>query len=84
MFFLNKHKRDAKADKGLFLYRCGVEVLPEQFSGLYKIIEKNLPGDKERFSKVRSDVYQYTFGTERPFADIKADIIKAYNEPYIE
>lgn len=84
MFFLNKNKRDARTDKGLFLYRCGVEVQPEQFPELYKFIEKNVPGDKERFTQLRSEVYQYTFGQERPFADIKADIIKAYNSPYIE
>jgi len=58
--------------------------MPEQFPDLYKNIEKNVPRDKDRFSKVRSEVYQYTFAPERPFADIKADIIKAYNSPYIE
>lgn len=77
MFFLNKQQRDPNTDRGLFLFRCGVEVRPENYSQLYKIIEENLPSDQERFAKIRSDVYDYTFGKERTFADIKADIIKA-------
>ena len=49
MFFLNKQKRDPGLDRGLFLFRCGVEVLPEKFGELYSLIDKNLATDKERF-----------------------------------
>lgn len=83
MFFLNKQERDPKTDRGLFLFKCGVEVRPDSYSQLYSIIEKNLTKDKERFGDVRSKVYDYTFGKERSFTDIKADIIHAYNQVYI-
>lgn len=83
MFFLNKQQRDANTDRGLYLFRCGVEVSPNKFSELYKIIERSLPQDDERFSQIRKEVYEYTFGKERSFAEIKADIIRAYNQPYI-
>jgi CDP-glycerol glycerophosphotransferase (TagB/SpsB family) len=82
MFFLNKQQRDSQFDRGLYLFRCGVEIKPEDFSQLYQIIEKNIPLDKQ-FHSLRKEVYDYTFGKERPFADIKADIIRAYNKPLI-
>lgn len=78
MFFLNKQNREAKTDRGLYLFRCGIEIRPKHYPEIYKIIEKNLPNDKE-FKGIRKEVWDYTFGKERPFEDIKADIIKAYN-----
>lgn len=79
MFFLNKHKRDPQTDRGLALFKCGIEVLPEQVSGIYKLIEKSLPQDQERFGTIRREMDAYTFGPERPFEALKADIIKAYS-----
>jgi teichoic acid glycerol-phosphate primase len=79
MFFLNKSKKDSKTDRSLFLYRCGVEIMPEQFDKTFDIISKSLPQDQATYGKIREDVYRYTFGEERPFADIKKDIIKAYS-----
>lgn len=81
MYFLNKRRSSPETDRGLFLFQCGVEVLPEQYSDIYSIIATTLPHDKERFSKIRSDIYKYTFGEERPFTDIKKDIIHSYNAP---
>lgn len=76
MFFLNAKNRHAERDRGLYLFRCGVEVKAEQFSNLYPLIEQSLPYDKERYSAIRQEVYHYTFGEERPFSDIKADILR--------
>lgn len=81
MFFLNKQKRDPKADRGLYLFRCGVDIKPDAYPLIYRFIEANLPDDAERFTKIREEVNHYTFGRERPFEEIKADIIKAYNSP---
>jgi CDP-glycerol glycerophosphotransferase (TagB/SpsB family) len=78
MFFLNQQKRNPALDRGLYLFRCGVEIMPEQYDKIYSIIEKSLPNDSEQFSQIRSQVYDYTFGEERPFDAIKADIIAAY------
>lgn len=79
MFFLNKHRRNSQTDRGLFLYRCGVEILPENFDKIYRIIKENIDQDN-RFKKIRSDIYEYTFGKERPFLDIKHDILKVLEE----
>ncbi|MBA3815848.1 MAG: CDP-glycerol glycerophosphotransferase family protein [Parachlamydiaceae bacterium] len=78
MFFLNQQKRDVKMDRGLYLFRCGTEIKPDAYPLIYRFLEANLPTDQERFSHIRKEVYDYTFGPERSFAEIKADIVKAY------
>jgi len=81
MFFLNQKKRDSKKDRNLFLFRCGVEVQPEQYSEIYSIIESALPFDAERFSRIRKEVYQYTFGDLVPFPELKKAILQSYKSP---
>lgn len=80
MYFLNKQRRSPVLDRALFLYRCGIEVKPENYHDIYKIIDKTIAQDSERFSQIRSNVYEYSFGPERPFEEIKAEIIQAYSE----
>jgi len=80
MFFLNKHRRDPKTDRGLYLFRCGIDIKPDAYPLIYKFIEVNLSQDKERFSAIRSEMYTYTFGQERPFLDIKKDILATYDK----
>lgn len=77
LFLLNKQNRNAQTDRGLYLFRCGTEIRPKQYPDLYGIIEKNWPLDHERFSAIRREVWDYTFGAERPFEDIRSDIIHA-------
>jgi len=81
MFFLNKNKRDIESDRGLYLYRCGVEILPDHFAQIYPIIEKELKNDHANFSHIRKATYDYTFGPEKPFSQIKSEIIAAYETP---
>lgn len=81
MFFLNKQKRNAKSDRGLYLFRCGIDIKPDAYPLIYRFLEVNLPTDQERFSSIRKEVYDYTFGPERSFAEIKADIRKAILGP---
>lgn len=83
MFFLNKQRRNPKIDRGLYLFRCGVEVKPDAYPLIYRIIDKHLPDDHARFSEIRKATYHYTFGEERPFDAIKKDIIRAYNSTYV-
>jgi len=76
MFFLNQQRRDPAHDRGLYLFRCGTEVLPEHYANIYSIIREALPTDEEKYSALRQEVYDYTFGSERAFDEIKADIVK--------
>lgn len=80
LFLLNKHKLDPKTDRRLFLYRCATEIKPEQYSEIYKIIENNIDQDAERNSSARKEMWEYSFGEERLFSDIRADIIEALRE----
>ena len=81
MFFLNQSKRNVKKDRNLYLYRCGFEIKPEQYKDFYKILESQLPFDKERYSSIRQEVYRYSFGEEVPFNSLKKAIIHSYQTP---
>lgn len=83
MFFLNKQRRDPRTDRGLYLFRCGVDIKPDAYPLIYPFIEANLQNDQERFGAIRQEVYDYTFGKEKTFMEIKQDIITAYNSPLI-
>lgn len=78
MFFLNKWRRNPHTDRGLYLFRCGVDVKPDGYPLLYQLIDANLANDNERFGQIRKEVYDYTFGQEKAFSDIKKEIIAAY------
>ncbi len=80
MFFLNKFRRDPKTDRNAYLFRAGVSVVPEDYKNLYKIINANLKKDQQLYSEVRKSIWDYTFGPERDFKDIKEDIITALKE----
>lgn len=81
MFFLNQLKRNAKQDRHLFLYRCGFEIKPEQYQQFYKLLESQLPFDRERYASIRQELYHYTFGEDVPFDVLKKKIIQAYLSP---
>ncbi|MBS0624713.1 MAG: CDP-glycerol glycerophosphotransferase family protein [Verrucomicrobia bacterium] len=61
MYFLNSQKRDPKMDEGLYLFRCGLELLPEDYANLFSIDEKTHSEDAARFFSIRQEIYQYTF-----------------------
>jgi hypothetical protein len=60
MFFLNPNQRNPQKDEGLYLFRCGTEIPPEEFSRIYEFIEERSAKDKQ-FSALRNEVYRYTF-----------------------
>ena len=61
IYFLNSNRRDPQTDKGLYLYQCGIELLPEDYPNLFAIDEKTHRADAARFTKIRQKVYNYTF-----------------------
>lgn len=73
MFFFNPNKRDPRTDPGLYLYRCGVSLVPEEYEKIYDLIEKT---EDQKFSEIRNEVYDYTFGKERSFETIREEIVK--------
>lgn len=83
MFFLDQPSYQS-SPRQKYLQRCGVPIKPEQYNDLYSIIEANLPHDQERFANKRNEVYQYTFGKEKSFEQIRKEIIEACEKPYSE
>lgn len=80
MFFLNKQERNSKTDRGLYVFRCGREIKPNEYPHLYQVIDAHLKEDQKLFEPIRQEVYAYTFGKERAFSDIKADILQVLNK----
>jgi len=81
MFFLNKENRNPQRDRRSYLFNCGVDIKSHQFSRLYQIMEAQLERDSEKFTNIRAEVWEYTFGEERTFDKIRGDVINAYNTP---
>ncbi len=61
MYFLNAQKRNVKTDEGLYLYRCGVHLLPEEYETLFLLDKSTQSLDEGRFRNIREEVYRYTF-----------------------
>ena len=64
MVFLNQNERDPKLDAGLYLYRCGIQLLPPEYPKIFEKLNELLPYDKEFFSETRKEVYDYAFKEE--------------------
>ncbi|MBS0651100.1 MAG: CDP-glycerol glycerophosphotransferase family protein [Verrucomicrobia bacterium] len=78
MFFLNQNARDPESDLGLYLFRCGVEVLPEKYQQIYPIIQNFLQFELRDYSKIRRQVYDYAFGSEKPLETLRKEITAVY------
>ncbi len=64
MLFLNQNDRNPQSDAGLFLYRCGIHMTPDEYPQIYQKLETLLPYDKQLFSEIRHEMYHYAFGDE--------------------
>ncbi len=75
LFFLNKQKRCPETDRGLYLFRCGTVIEPDQLPNLFQIIAKSIKQDQNLYAEQRKQVWDYTFGRERPLDQIRKEII---------
>lgn len=79
MFFLNQNRRDPKADGGLYLFRCGIEIPPDRYKDIHTLIAHYFEFELRSFSEIRREVYALAFGHERPLSDLKRDIEHLYS-----
>jgi CDP-glycerol glycerophosphotransferase (TagB/SpsB family) len=70
MFFLNHNKKDSKKMLSLNLFKCGHEIMPNQYQNIFSIIEKNIENDREKFSNLRKKVYDYSFSKTPDFENL--------------
>lgn len=82
MFFLNKTDRDSVTDLGLYLYRCGIEIKKKDFGNIYDIIEQALIEDEPHFSKIRKQVYNYTFEENVSVDTLRKEIFSCCTRNY--
>lgn len=78
MFFLNQNLRDGRSDPGLYLFRCGIEIKPEQYSEIHSIIDNYFHYELRNFSELRHEVYAYAFGHPKNLSELKQEILKLY------
>ncbi len=78
LFFLNQSKRDPQSDLGLYLFRCGVEILPEQYPQIHQIIQDFLQFELRDFSKIRRQVYNYAFAPDKNLQKLREEIVSSY------
>lgn len=79
MFFLNPNKRDMTKDKGLYLFRCGVSIQPEEYETTFNLMQE----DCSQFQKIQEEVYGYVFGEKRNKEELKQKIVSTY-ERFLE
>lgn len=76
MFFLNEYAQRSDQKNDFFLFRCGIEVPPSRYGCFYPLMEEKILSDQETFSQIRRQTYLHTFGEERAFDDIRAELWK--------
>lgn len=78
MFFLHPPHRE-KTVKTPYLFRCGIEIKPEQFSEIYTIIDHFFQFELRNYSEIRKEIYTYTFGKEKGLSALKQEIEHLYS-----
>ncbi len=79
LFFLNHNSRSSQEDRGLYLFRCGIEIKREDYPRIHEIISHFFNFEVRNFSKIRQETYQYTFKDPRPLSLLREEIPKLYN-----
>ena len=76
MFFINHHKLDYLRDPTAYLLRCGTSIATDDLEKIYSIIDKELPKDCEKFSKIRKETYHYAFGVDPTYSEMQQRLKK--------
>jgi teichoic acid glycerol-phosphate primase len=69
MFFLNQNLRDS------YLFRCGVEIRPEDYGRIHEKIAHYFQYELRDFSSIRKEVQEYAFGHPKPLKTLKSEIL---------
>lgn len=80
MFFLNQNNRNVENDLGLYLFQCGIEIRHEDYQNIYPIIKKHLSSDTRVFTPLRKQVYDYTFGREKNWPELREEILNTFSK----
>ncbi len=73
-FFGTKEWTGSDRAKSRTLQECGVFIPDSAYENIYPFIENHL--DQNHFRETREKLYEYTFGEERDFAELKEELDK--------
>jgi len=73
MYFFDPNKRECTRPESTDLHACGTIIPEDAYQDIYRFIEKDLPNQK-RYNEARKKLYQYTFGEDRDFEDLRKEI----------
>lgn len=76
MFFFDPEKRARKRKNDTTLHGCGHTIPSELYSSIFPFIDSHLK-EQESFGKKRQALYDYAFGEELAFEDIKKAVQKS-------
>lgn len=79
MFFLNQSAHLSQNDLGLYLFRCGIEINPDQYDDIHGIIDRYFHFELRDFSQIRQDVYALAFAPTKPLDKLKSEIERLYS-----
>ncbi len=65
LIFLNSLRKQA------YLHQCGVVLPPEEYGQIFHVIDQSLEQEQASLSEKRKEVYDYTFGKEVPFQEVR-------------
>ncbi len=74
LFFLNQNRRDLQNDLGTYLFRCGIEIKPDQYADVHSIIERYFQFELRDFSLIRKEVYAFAFAPNKSLDLLKREI----------
>jgi hypothetical protein len=80
LFFLNQNLRDPKTDLGLYLFRCGTSIAPQDYPHIYQIIEQIGASD---FAQEQKELHAYTFGREKEWNLLRQEIENSFTNGHI-
>ena len=81
MFFLNHLAK--QRDNSSYLFRCGTVIEPNQFDIVFSMIKNHQSKDRKKFHDIRKEVYEYVFGKEQQWEELRLKICNVY-ERYFE
>jgi hypothetical protein len=79
MFFMRISPNSPNPEREFLLYRCGIELQPEQYPQLYEIMEAHLQSDQTKWQEERRKMYEYAFGQERPWDELSQELHSVFH-----
>ncbi|HSW86826.1 MAG TPA: CDP-glycerol glycerophosphotransferase family protein [Rhabdochlamydiaceae bacterium] len=75
MYFFNPLPKEIRSGQGSFLHRCGIEIPTCEQKTIRSFIESTMEQNVSSLSSIRKQIYNYAFGEEIPFENLRNDLL---------